>query len=80
MQLTYGSFSAVPPNASMTCPSSNVAVCGAGNTPASLVNWKSAIAMAINSVPGWYLFDATYDGATATSAICNNNATVDPKW
>ena len=80
VQLTYGSFTAVPPNASMTCPSGTSAVCGAGNTPASLVNWKSAIAMANNSVPGWYPFDATYDGATATSAICNNKATVDPKW
>ena len=80
MQLTYGSFTAVPPNASMTCPSGNLTVCGAGNTQASLANWKSAIAMANNSVPGWYPFDATYDNATAKSAICNNNATVDPKW
>lgn len=80
VQMTYSSFSAVPPNASMTCPRGNLAVCGAGNTPASLANWKSAIAMANNSVPGWYVFDATYDNKTATSAICNNNATVDPKW
>ena len=80
VQLTYGSFSAVPPNAAMTCPNGNSAVCGPGNTSASLANWKSAIAMASNSVPGWYLFDATYDNKTATSAICRNNATVDPKW
>ena len=80
VQLTYGSFTAVPPNALMTCPSSHSTVCGAGNTTASLANWKSAIAMASNSVPGWYPFDATYDAAAATSAICNNNATVDPKW
>ena len=58
----------------------NSTVCGAGNTLASLANWKSAIAMANNPVPGWYQFDATYDGATATSVTCNNNATVDPKW
>ena len=80
VQLAYGSFTAVPPNASMTCPSSHLAVCGAGNTPGSLANWKSAIAMANNTPQGWYLFDATYDNASATSAICNNGATVDPKW
>jgi uncharacterized protein YjbI with pentapeptide repeats len=80
VQLAYGSFSAVPPNAAMTCPNGNSAVCGAGNTPASIANWKSAIAMASNAVPGWYPFDATYDKASALSAICNNGATVDPNW
>lgn len=80
VQLAYGAFTAVPPNAAMTCPNGNSTVCGAGNTQQSLANWKSAIAMANNAVPGWYLSDATYDNATAPGAICNNNATVDPKW
>ena len=80
VQLAYGAFTAVPPNAAMTCPNGNSTVCGAGNTQASLANWKGAIAMANNAVPGWYLSDATYDNATAPGAICNNNATVDPKW
>lgn len=80
VQMTYGAFTAVPPNASMTCPNGDSAVCGAGNTQASLGYWRSKVAMASNSVQGWYMFDATYDNATATSAICNNNATVDPKW
>jgi len=80
VELSYPSFTVVPPNASMTCPSGNLKICGAGDTPASLANWKSAIAMVNNSVPGWYELDATYDDATAKSAICNNNATVDPKW
>ncbi|MEO7338725.1 MAG: pentapeptide repeat-containing protein [Caldimonas sp.] len=78
--MSYGSFTTVPPNASMTCPSGNATVCGAGNTPASLAHWKSAIAMANNSVPGLYYADATYDDGADTNAVCTNNATVDPKW
>jgi hypothetical protein len=46
---------------------------------ASLANWKSAIAMATTRCRAGTFFDATYDNA-ATSAICNNNAMVDPKW
>ncbi len=80
VQMIYGSFTAVPPNASMTCPSGYLKVCGAGNTQESIANWTSAIKMANNSVPGWYQFDATYDNAAATSAICGNNAKVDPNW
>ena len=61
----------VPPNASMTCPNGNTTTCGAGDSAQSLANWRSAIAMANNSVPGWYQFDATYDKAAASGAICN---------
>lgn len=78
VMLTYGSFSAVPPNASMTCPNGNTTTCGAGDSAQSLANWRSAIAMANNSVPGWYQFDATYDKAVSNAACNGNN--VDPNW
>ena len=80
VQLAYASFTAVPPYASMTCPNGHSTVCGGANTRASLANWQSAIVMTSNAVPGWYLFDATYDSASGTTAICNNHATVEPKW
>ena len=80
VQLAYATFTAVPSTVSMTCPNGSSTVCGAGKTPESLANWKSAIAMVGNAVPGWYAFDATYDNAPDRSKICRNNATVDPKW
>ena len=82
VKLAYGSFTAVPPTVSMTCPNGSSTVCGAGKTPASLASWKGAITMAGNvGVPGWYRFDATYDKAPGDiSVICGNTATVDPKW
>lgn len=81
VQLAYGIFTAVPPTISMTCPNGSSTVCGGGKTPGSIANWKGAIRMASNAVPGWYLADATYDKAPGdTSVICRNNATVDPKW
>ena len=80
VQLAYGSLTAVPPTISMTCPNGSSTVCGAGNTPGSLANWKSAITMASNAVPGLYGADATYDKAPVDTGVCTNNATVDPKW
>jgi uncharacterized protein YjbI with pentapeptide repeats len=78
----YEKFSTVPPNATMTCPNGNATVCGDGSNAQSLANWKSRIAMKSNDpVPGWYLYDATYDGKSSTAAeICRNGAQVDPKW
>ncbi|MDC8448859.1 MAG: pentapeptide repeat-containing protein [Nitrospira sp.] len=82
VQAAYGNFTAVPPNVSMTCPNGNSIVCGAGKpAPNANADWKGGIAMAGNTVPGWYFADATYDKAPSDQgAICKNNATVDPNW
>lgn len=83
VQTAYGNFTAVPPNVSMTCPNGSSTVCGAGKpAPDPNENWAGGITMATNQpVAGWYLADATYDKAPSEqSAICKNNATVDPNW
>ncbi len=83
VQTAYGSFTAVPPNVSMTCPNGSSTVCGAGlPAPDPNENWAGGITMATNQpVAGWYHFDATYDKAPSDqNAICKNNATVDPNW
>jgi uncharacterized protein YjbI with pentapeptide repeats len=83
VQTAYGSFTAVPPNVSMTCPNGSSTVCGAGKpAPDPNANWAGGITMATNQpVAGWYLADATYDKAPSDqSMICKNNATVDPNW
>jgi len=80
VQTAYGSFTAAPSGARMTCPAGNSAVCGAGRTAASLANWKSGIGMAANTVPGWYFSDSTYDPAPTGNGMVCSMARVDPKW
>jgi uncharacterized protein YjbI with pentapeptide repeats len=78
---SYQPFSVVPSSASMVCPHGFSTVCGDGTTQGSLANWKSGIAMASNTLPGWYYADSTYDNAPADpTAICRNNGQVEPKW